>query len=84
MRIRIVTAAVSGMAAMGMATTALAGNSVMAYEGVPSATCRAQMLQGVSVQNCNPGYVLHAAPADPRAPVNSYTSNPYGYLKTVE
>ncbi len=84
MRIRIITAAVGGMVAMGVGTTALAGSGVMAYEGVESATCRAQLLQGVRMQNCNPGYVLHAAPADPRAAVGSYTSNPYGYLKTVE
>lgn len=92
----VVSAAVSGILMAGVSTVALAGScgggacsgfnaAVMPYEGVRSVTCNMRPNVGVlPANNCKAGVINHGVAADPLAPVNSYSTAPYGYLKTVE
>lgn len=90
----IVSATVSGVLMAGVSTVAFAGscangkcsssyNEALApYEGVPSVVCRARLEANSLVSTCSVRSVVHAAAADPLAPINYYNSTPYGYLKT--
>ena len=91
----IVTAVVSGVLMAGVSTLAFAGScangvncssnytaTLSPYEGVPNAECRARLVAGNLVNTCSTRSVVHAAAADPLAPINYTYSNPYGYLKT--
>jgi len=87
----IVSAAVSGVLMAGVSTVAFAGShangssynpALAPYEGVPSAVCRARLEANSLVSTCTVRSVVHAAAADPLAPINYYNSTPYGHLKT--
>ncbi len=57
--------------------------SVLPYEGVRNAACNQRPAMGVMPTNkCGAGVVNHAIAADPWAPVNNYSTAPYGYLKS--
>jgi len=82
------TVALAGSCGGGVVCNSGLNASVMPYEGVRSASCNVRPSVGVrpvgvrSVNNCNPGVVNHGVNVDPLAPVNSYSTAPYGYLKT--
>ncbi len=80
----LASSALGGFLILGMSATAQAGNGYMAYEGVPGAPCNARMLHSGAALNCNPGFVAHQAPVDQLAPIGSYATAPYGYLRSIE
>ena len=85
---RLFAASMTGALLAGVSTAAFAGCGssaycaprMMAYEGVPSVTCNTPR----PAPSCNPGVTVYPGQADALAPVGSYSTAPFGYLRTVE